>query len=192
MRTKINTQYIVRVGLLVAAFVALSVGIHIHLFGHFYVCLGYIAMLVGLVDMGVTAGAVVGTMGVFLHCLMTGGINEMPGWAIGNLVICLLLGWCIKATQAEHAGKVFYYVVNSVVLVDSVIVGIIVCKSYVESMLYGQPLIVRVAENSYTAVADIVVMLVMFPMATELSEAVRKYSFGPMREADDQKKSTEN
>lgn len=177
MKTKINVRYISRVGLLVAMFVVLAMAVQVPVFENYYICLGYFAMLVGLVDMGVAAGTICGTAGVFLYCLITSGMRGMPGWLIGNLVIGLILGFSIKATK--DISKPAKYVVNSVVIVLSTLLGILVCKSAVEHFLYAQPMAVRMAKNIYATVADIVVMIALFPVANELSEAVRKYMHGP-------------
>ena len=74
----------------IALFVVLTLCLQVPVFENYYLCLGYIVMAVYLYFVGGGSGILVGTMGVIIYCVITGGMRGMPGWALGNAVIGLL------------------------------------------------------------------------------------------------------
>ena len=77
----------------IALFVALSMCLRVPVFENYYLRLGYVVMTVYIWWFMWYEGAVIGCLGVILYCIIGGlGFNGMPGWAVGNLVIGLIIG----------------------------------------------------------------------------------------------------
>ena len=83
----------------IALFAALSLCLQVPVFENYYLCLGYAVMAVYCWSFGAVSGAVVGTLGVVLYCLLISGLRGMPGWALGNAVIGILLGLTFRRTK---------------------------------------------------------------------------------------------
>ena len=84
-------------GMGVALFVALSMCLRVPVFDNYYLCLGYVVMMVYSWCFPWYEGMIVGSLGVILYCIIGGlGFNGMPGWALGNVVIGLEMGLCVK------------------------------------------------------------------------------------------------
>ena len=97
MRKNIQRLSITAMG--VALFVVLTMCLQVPVFENYYLCLGYIVMLMFCDYFGSIDGTIVGTIGVVIYCLLTGGLNGMPGWATGNIAIGLLLGLAFRLTK---------------------------------------------------------------------------------------------
>ena len=82
-----------------ALFVVLALCVRAPVFENYYLCLGYVVMAVFCYFFGPFSGMIVGSLGVVLYCLLTDGLRGMPGWAVGNLVIGLLVGLTCTATK---------------------------------------------------------------------------------------------
>ena len=80
-------------GIGIALFVVMTLCLQVPVFENYYLCLGYVAMAFYTYYFGTTSGVLVGTLGVFLYCLLTGGLRGMPGWILGNVVIGIICGW---------------------------------------------------------------------------------------------------
>lgn len=72
-------------GIGIALFVVMTLCLQVPVFENYYLWLGYVAMAFFTYYLGTTSGVLVGTIGVFLYCLLTGGLRGMPGWILGNL-----------------------------------------------------------------------------------------------------------
>ena len=76
----------------IALFVALSMCLRVPVYDNYYLCLGYVVMTVYVWCFKWYEGALVGSLGVVMYCIAGSlGFNGMPGWALGNVVIGLLL-----------------------------------------------------------------------------------------------------
>ena len=76
----------------IALFVVCSMCLRVPVFENYYLCLGYIVMTVYIWCFNWWEGAIIGFFGVILYCLVGNlGFNGMPGWALGNVVIGLIL-----------------------------------------------------------------------------------------------------
>jgi len=157
----------------IALFVVLALCLQVPVFENYYLCLGYVIMTVFCYYYGPGSGMAVGTLGVVLYCVLTNGLRGMPGWAIGNLVIGFLVGMTCKYT--EKLGKVWlrHILIASSVIV-SVAIGMLGVKSLVESLLYAQPMALRIAKNAYAFVADVAVMLFSLPICVSLRKVIQK------------------
>ena len=150
------------IGIGIALYVALSLALQVPFFENYYLCLGYIALAVYCYLFGPVAGALVGTIGCVLHALAINGLRGMPGWALGNLVIGLSLGWLFRMTlrQGRSAPRFIITVLGMVLITAVAILGV---KSLTDVVLYGQPMWARILKNSYAFVADSVVLVLGIP-----------------------------
>jgi hypothetical protein len=97
----------------------------------------------------------------------------MPGWAIGNICIGLIAGVAFKLSK-KIANKWLKMTLCLVAAIVGTAIGILCVKSCVESVLYAQPFVVRVAKNVYAFVADIVVLMISLPLCEILDPHLRK------------------
>lgn len=171
MKTKTKKICITAMG--IALFVVLALCLQVPVFENYYLCLGYIAMMVFCYYFGPAAGSVVGFLGVVLYCLLINGLRGMPGWAVGNIVIGIIVGSTCKATiKMKNVWLKNILIVLAIVL--STAVAMLGVKSLVESILYAQPMVVRIAKNIYAFVADVVVLIVGLPICTILQQPINK------------------
>ena len=91
MKKKITNITINSIG--VALFIALSMCLQVPVFENYYLCLGYVVMAVYTYFFGIKSGAIVGILGTILYCFIINGLRGMPGWAVGNIVIAICLGF---------------------------------------------------------------------------------------------------
>lgn len=157
----------------VALFVVLTMCVQVPVFENYYLCLGYIAMAFYTYFLGTKSGAMVGTLGCILYCLITSGLRGMPGWALGNLVIAVICGIVCRMLKKYDKKSIKLLVINIAVIV-SVAIGILVVKSSVEVVLYGIPFLVRAATNSFAFVADVIVLMLGFSICVQYENVIRK------------------
>lgn len=158
----------------VALYVVLALCLQVPVFENYYLCLGYVAMMVFCYYFGATSGIAVGVLGVVLYCLLINGLRGLPGWAAGNLVIGLAVGLTCSATERMENTVLRHGIIAIGILVSTAI-GILGIKSVVEVILYAQPMLVRVAKNLYAFVADVVVLLAGLPICVCLKGPIRKF-----------------
>lgn len=173
MRSKVKQITVNGIG--VALFVALSLCLQIPVFENYYLCLGYIVMAVYCYSVGVFSGTFVGAAGVVLYCILISGLRGMPGWAIGNIAIGLILGitfmFAKKVRQTALAMGVM-----AIGIVMACAIGILGIKSLTEVILYAQPFVVRVASNMSAFIADVVVLILAIPICKILDPYIKKLS----------------
>ena len=157
----------------IALFVVLSLCLQVPVFENYYLCLGYVVMAVYCWSFGPLAGTVVGFFGVILYCVVISGMRGMPGWALGNIVIGLALGFCFRATK-KLSRSVIRLPIQIAAIVASVALGILVIKFETESLLYAQPFLVRAAKHSYAFAADVAVLIVSLPVCAILDRQAKK------------------
>ncbi len=160
-------------GISTALFVVLTMCLQVPVFENYYLCLGYVIMAVCLYSFGIFCGSFVGVAGVILYCLLTNGLRGMPGWAAGNLIIGIILGITFRFTK--KLDKTWLKaVLNFLAILISVAVGILFIKSLTESLLYAQPLIVRMGKNIYAFVADVVILELSLPVCMTMDRLLKK------------------
>jgi uncharacterized membrane protein len=145
--------------------------LQVPVFENYYLCLGYVAMMVYCCRYGAASGAITGTLGVILYCVLTSGLRGMPGWALGNLLIGAVCGIAFAALRNIRSAWT-RRALMAVVIVIATAAGILGIKSLTECLLYGQPMAVRIAKNSYAFVADVVMMILSIPVC-ELLDRMR-------------------
>ena len=158
----------------VALYVVLTLCLQVPVFENYYLCLGYVSMMVFCYYFGAASGITVGVLGVVLYCLLSNGLRGLPGWAAGNLVIGLVVGLtCSFTKKMENA--VLRNIIIAIAVIVSTAIGILGIKSIVEVILYAQPMLVRVAKNIYAFVADVVVLIASLPICICLNGTIRKF-----------------
>ena len=160
-------------GIGIALFVVLSLCLQVPVFDNYYLCLGYIVMAVYCYSIGALSGTVISTLGVVLYCFLINGLRGMPGWAIGNIAIGLIAGCSFKAAR-NMKNKWIGRMICLVATIIGTAVGILLIKSGVESILYAQPIIVRMAKNITAFIADIVVLVISLPLCEIVDPHLQK------------------
>ena len=160
-------------GMGTALFVVLTLCLQVPVFENYYLCLGYIAMEVFCCSIGTASGTFVGTVGVILYCLLTGGLRGMPGWAAGNIVIGIALGLLFKRTR-DREMTFSVAAISVLVILAATAAGILGVKSLVEHLLYAQPFPVRVLKNVYGFAADAFVLIAALPVCRIIDRRVRE------------------
>ena len=122
---------------------------------------------------GPISGITVGTLGVCLYCLLISGLRGLPGWAVGNVVIGLLVGLACKLT-INIKSKLIRQIILITTVIIATAIGILGLKSIVECLLYAQPFVLRVAKNMTAFIADIVVLGISFPIALSIEPIMNK------------------
>ena len=158
----------------IALFVALSMCLQVPVFENYYLCLGYVVMAVYCYSFGPFSGTIIGFFGVLLYCVVISGLRGMPGWALGNIVIGVLLGIVFRKTKDMSSVPV-RTVLQVLVILTATAIGILGVKSITETLLYGQPFLLRVANNSYAFVADAVVLTLSIPLCATLDPIAQKH-----------------
>lgn len=156
-----------------ALFVVLALCLQVPVFENYYLCLGYVALMVFCCYFGTFSSVVVGTLGVVLYCLLISGLRGMPGWAAGNAVIALAVSLACKYTAGVKNRWLRRLILTGTIILSTA-VGILGLKSIVEMVLYAQPFILRVAKNVYAFVADVVVLILSLPICEGLEPMIRR------------------
>lgn len=159
-------------GMGIALFVVLTLCLQVPVFENYYLCLGYIAMAVYLYSVGIASGTIVGTLGVVIYCVLISGLRGMPGWAAGNVVIGIIVGFFFKMTKPLKMNAA-QWIISVIVIVAAVAAGILGVKSLVEHVLYAQPFMVRAAKNIYAFAADAFVLAASLPICYMLDGKIR-------------------
>lgn len=157
----------------VALCVVLALCLQVPVFENYYLCLGYVSMMVFCYYFGAASGITVGVLGVVLYCLLINGLRGLPGWAASNLVIGITVGLTCSFTR-KMENTVLRNIIIAVAIILSTAIGILGVKSIVEVIIYAQPMLVRVAKNIYAFVADVVVLIASLPICICLKGTIRK------------------
>ena len=162
-------QFIALNGIGIALFVVLTMCLQVPVFENYYLCLGYVVMMVYCYRFGPASGAITGSLGVILYCVLTSGLRGMPGWTLGNLLIGIICGITFRKIKDVKSPWMRRILLVATILIATA-AGILGIKSITESMLYAQPMAVRIAKNSYAFVADIIIMIISIPVCEILEK----------------------
>ncbi len=169
----VSTRKVCLTAMGTALFVVLSLCLQVPIFENYYLCLGYVVMMVFCFYFGTFCSVFVSTVGVILYCLLIGGLRGMPGWAAGNIVLALSVSLACKATAGLKNHWVRFWILLGVIVIATA-AGILGVKSLVEMLLYAQPFFLRVAKNIYAFIADIVVMVISIPICKKLDPIINR------------------
>ena len=173
---KINDIALTGIG--IALFVVMSICLQVPVFENYYLCLGYIVMIVYIYLFGITKGIIIGVLGTFLYCIIINGIRGLPGWAIGNVFVALIISLAFHLGK-KLSNKILKYTVYIMGIILGCCLGILVIKSIVEYFIYAQPIILRMTNNIYAFIADVVVLIAGVPICEKLEKVMNsltKYS----------------
>ncbi len=170
---KKRTQWLTVTALGIALFVVFSLVLRIPVFGRFYLCLGYLVMGIYCYYFGILSGTFVGALGVLFYCMIVSSLGGMIGWALGNVVIGISVGWVCRMTRSFRS-ELLRIVLIILAAILSTAVGMLVVKSAYESLLSGLPFGVRAAANSAAFFADSAVLAVSIPVARSLKRVLVK------------------
>lgn len=156
----------------IALFVVLSMCLRVPVFDNYYVCLGYVVMMVYLYLFGITSGTIVGCIGTILYCILINGLRGMPGWVLANAIIGIIVGITIKLLKNKEG--ILHSIIVILSITISVFIGILIMKSLVENLLYSQPFSVRFITNLPAFISDVVTLILSIPFCLYLKKYVRK------------------
>ena len=97
----------------------------------------------------------------------------MPGWALGNIIIGILLGLTFRTTKMMK-NQVIRTALNIAGIAVGTALGILIVKSITESVLYGQMLPVRIGKNLTAFIADLAVLILSLPVCMMLNRTAGK------------------
>lgn len=162
----------------IAMFVALSMCLRVPVFDNYYLCLGYIVMTVYIWCFQWYEGAIIGVLGVILYCTIGGlGFNGMPGWAMGNLIIGLIMGVSLKKIKKIRS-KAMQVALMAVAAVIAAFLGIEIVKSFFDSIIVSQPFSVRFVKNITSFIADAFVIVISLPICVMVEKYAKKLRYG--------------
>ena len=173
MKTRENIKWICVNAMGIALFVVLSMCLRVPVFQNYYLCLGYIVMTVYCYSIGATSGTLVGVLGTILYCILIGGLNGLLGWALGNVLIGIVLGSIFKVTKKIKNGFLEVLLLSIVTVIITAI-GILVVKSIVDSLLFAEPFVFRVARNMSAFIADAFMIVASLPICKILDKQIKK------------------
>lgn len=156
MNNKIKNICISGIG--IALFVTCSMCLSIPVFENYYLCTGYI-VLAFFANKSIKDAITVGALGTILYCLLTNGLRGMVGWTLGNIIIALIVGLCCKFRH-QCKNKFLGMFIVYIGIVVGCFLGIVILKSFIEWLLFLEPMMLRMMKNSYAFIADALVMIV--------------------------------
>ena len=161
----------------IALFVALSMCLRVPVFENYYLCLGYVVMTVYIWSYKWYEGAIVGCLGVILYCIIGGlGFNGMPGWAVGNVAIGLIIALPLKLIK-KLKNRALQMLLTAVAAAVGTFVGILLIKSLIDSFIVSQPFVVRFGKNMTSFIADVFVIVVSIPICVLVDKPARKLRY---------------
>ena len=167
-----KTKTLTTISLGIALYVVLSYLIPIRVIGNYFLCLGYVIMVVYPYVYGKYAGLAVGFLGTLLYCILVSSYNGMVGWVLGNSFIGYVLGIVFdKTKKMANPARV---ITDLVAITVSCAIGIILIKSLTETILFSVPFLVRLSANSVPFLMDVLVMFVAYPVALMFDKKNRR------------------
>ena len=174
---KISVKDIAFLAIGIALFIVLSMCLRVPVFENYYLCLGYVVMTLYIWCYKWYEGAVIGFLGVILYCIVGGlGFNGMPGWSVGNIVIGLIIGICLKHIK-KIKNRTLQVIITAIAAVAATFVGIELVKSFIDSFIVSQPFIIRFGKNMSSFIADSFVIVMSLPICSILEKTARKLRY---------------
>ena len=181
---KIRIKDITYLAIGIALFVVLSMCLRVPVFENYYLCLGYVVMTVYIWNFKWYEGTIIGVLGVILYSWIGGlGVNGLPGWATGNLVIGLILGMTLplfkkladKVVKSGELAKKKAIIVPLFIIVAIIatFIGIELVKSFVDMFVVSQPFAVRFIKNFNSFIADAFVIVASVPVCLALEKPAK-------------------
>lgn len=168
-----NTENLCITAIGISMFVVLSLCLQVPVFENYYLCLGYSIISIYCYSFGIKKGIAVGFFGVILYCMIINGLRGMPGWSIGNIFICFILGLTCKIAKKQNNFLIRYFFIIFAVILSTAI-GILGIKSLIECLLYFQPFWIRLLNNIYAFIADAFVLIFSIPLCEKFHPILKK------------------
>ena len=161
----------------IALFPALAVCLQVPVFENYYLCLGYVVMTVYIWSFKWYEGAIVGALGVVLYCIIGQlGFNGMPGWALGNVAIGLIIGLPLKLIKRLKS-RALQMLLTAIAATIGTFVGILLIKSLIDSFSVDQPFVVRFGKNMTSFIADVFVIVISIPFCVLVDKPAQKLRY---------------
>ncbi len=157
----------------IALYVVFSLFLPIRVLGNFFLCFGYIVMVVYPYVFGPLSGFLVGLLGTAIYCLIQGSYNGMIGWTIGNAFIGIFLGKFFPLS-GKISSQVVRRAVDIVLIVLSSAIAFLIIKPFLESVLFSVPLWERILSNSKGFILDGLVMIAGYPLAIYFKKHIKR------------------
>jgi len=158
-----KTKFVTNTALGIALFTVASLILQIPFFQNYYLCMGYIVMAVYTYFFGGWCGALVGTVGTLLYCLIIGHMGGVIGWMGGNMLMALILAFTFRHT-AGIKNQTVKIVIWVLAMILAAFLGIVGVKSLSETILFANPLMVRMAKNFYAFLGDAFTLVLSIPV----------------------------
>ena len=172
-----KTKNILFLAVGIALFVVLSMCLRVPVFENYYLCLGYVVMTVYIYCFKWYEGIIIGFFGVILYCIIGGlGFNGLPGWAVGNIIIGLILGLTLKPIKKIN-NKFLQICLLSVVAIIATFIGIEIIKSVIDSFIVSQPIPVRMVKNFTSFISDAFVIVISLPICALVEKPAVKIRY---------------
>lgn len=101
----------------------------------------------------------------------------MPGWAMGNLIIGLIMGVSLKKVKKIRS-KAMQVALMAVAAVIAAFLGIEIVKSFFDSIIVSQPFSVRFVKNMTSFIADAFVIVISLPICVMVEKYAKKLRYG--------------
>ncbi len=156
----------------IGMYIVFTAVFRIPFFENLYLAMGYVVLAVYSYSVGLVEAVHTGFLGTLMYCLLFSSVNGMPGWSLGNLLICGLLYYLFAWYRKTDKGFIST-VITIALIVAITALGIVGAKSVVEIFLYRQPFLVRVAKNAHAFVADAITLVLGFFIARRTDKMIR-------------------
>ena len=151
-----NSKRIALIAMLIALYFVLSAMLKIPIAGHITLDLGYIALMVGAVQLGAVPAMLIGGIGALLESALMSQRGVSPGWILMNVIAGGLIGWVLHRI-ADGDGKKLARTALMIVPI-AMLLGAAV-KMFVDCAMYDLPLLLKIPTTAAAWISDSVVML---------------------------------
>ena len=159
-----RNKTITYLGMGIALYVVLSYTVKIPLINQIRTDFGYLVFGVFLCIYGIE-GTIVGVLGCIISNLLYSGTFPL-GWAMGQLFIGLSCGFLFKKTENTA--------LRVLIACISVLIGIGVIKTLVESFLFNLPLAAKFVRGIVASIADAVPFAAGIILSKKVEKAIMK------------------
>lgn len=159
-----KSKRITYLGMGVALYVVLSYTVKIPLINQIRTDFGYLVFGVFLCLYGVE-GTIVGVLGCIISNMLYSGTFPI-GWALGQLFIGLCCGILFKRTDKTP--------IRLLIACLSVLIGIGVIKTLVESFLFNLPLAAKFVRGLVASIADAIPFAAGIVLSKKIEKSIKK------------------
>ena len=164
MHGKVKSRDITIIALGIALYIVFSLFIPVRVVGNYFLCFGYLVMVIYPYLFGSFAGGLVGLLGTLIYCLIEGSFGGIVGWTLGNTFIGVALGILFDKSR-KIMKKEKKSAVEVVFIVTCCAIAFLLIKPLFESIVAKIPFMIRLAANMPAFLMDSFVMLIGYPLA---------------------------